>query len=151
MHKRMLVLAATAVVMVVAGCEKKNFDAVTGTTDYTSVTITPTTANLHVRLIPRVITIDTATLKADTVPAHDVPVDSALLAVSIQPQNVVIANAVTNSDDSFSAPKIVELTDASYFVPDTTGTVTFTRTYTDVNHDFATTTQVIPITVTQVP
>jgi hypothetical protein len=151
MNRTVLMFTAAAVIAATAACDKKDSNAITGNTDYTSVAITPTTSSLHVKLVPDSIFFDSLAGHNDTIPAHIVPVDSVKLAVSIEPQDVPIANALTNAVTSFSDDGVAEITDDSYLVPDDVGTTTLTVTYTDVNHDFAETTQVIPITVTLAP
>jgi hypothetical protein len=153
MHRTMLMCAAIAALAVMAACTKKDSNSVTGSTDYTSVALSsnPGSFDLHVRLVPR--EIDTSTTGTiDTVPAHEVPADSVAFdpIATIMPEDVAIANGTDNMTFTFgnSAASLNE----SFFVQgDTTGTTTLTVVYTDVNHNFATTTLVLPITVTEVP
>lgn len=153
MDIRMLRLAVVALGVVAAtACTKHDNNAITGTTDYTSVALSsdPASFDLHVQLVPRAIDTSSTTGKIDTVPAHEVPVDSVAFnpVATIMPENVPIANAVSNM--TFSSP-ISSVNSSFYLQGDTTGTGTMTVVYTDVNHDFATTTLQIPVTVTQVP
>jgi hypothetical protein len=153
MDNKMLRLAVVALgVVAAAACTKRDSNAITGTTDYTSIALSsdPTSFDLHVQLVPREIDTSATTGKIDTIPAHEVPVDSVAFnpVATILPQNVAIANAVSNM--TFSSP-ISSVNGSSYIQGDTTGTGTMTVVYTDVNHDFATTTLALPVTVTQVP
>ena len=153
MNRTMLMFAIIATVTAVGACNKKDFNAITGTTDYASVSLTtdPTSFNLHVHLVPDSIFFDSTAGHPDTIPAHEVPVDSTLLTATafIQPQDVAVANGTTNM--TFTVGNSVASFNDPYIVPDTTGTTSLTIVYTDVNHSFTTTTAVLPITVTQVP
>jgi hypothetical protein len=72
MKKTKLMLATIAACAALAGCAKKDFDAVTGTTEFTSVALSsePSSYDLHEEFVPQVITIDRATGLPDMVPAH---------------------------------------------------------------------------------
>jgi hypothetical protein len=153
MNNKMLRLAVVAVGVVAAvACTKKDSNSITGTTDYTSVALSldPSSFDLHVQLVPREIDTSSTTGKIDTIPAHEVPVDSIAFnpVATIMPEDVPIANAVSNM--TFSSP-ISSVNGSSYLQGDTTGTGTMTIVYTDVNHNFATTSLDVPVTVTQVP
>lgn len=154
MNNKMLRLAVVAAVTVAAAaCTKHDPDAITGSTGYTSVVLSsdPAAFNLHVRLVPRAI--DTSgTGVIDTVVAHEEPVDSIAFnpIATIMPQNVPIANGATNMTFTFGS-NAASLNESFFVQGDTTGTTTLTVVYTDVNHSFATTTMVLPVTVTQVP
>jgi hypothetical protein len=153
MNNKMLRLAVVAVgVVAAAACTKHDSNAITGATDYTSVALSsdPSSFALHVQLVPREIDTSATTGKIDTIPAHEVPVDSVEFnpVATIQPQDVPVANGFANM--TFSSP-ISSVNSSSFIQGDTTGTGTMTVVYTDVNHDFATTTLEIPVTVTQVP
>lgn len=159
MNRMMLMLALIATAMVAGACEKKDFGAVTGTTDYTSVGLTSdsTAYHLKVTFVPRVITVDTTQIpnKADTIPAHYIPTALAPFdpTATLLPQAVAVANGRQNMTFTFSDPKVSEVVfgDTTFLQPDTLGTSTLTVKYTDVNHDFATTTLTVPITVTLAP
>jgi hypothetical protein len=147
----MLMCAAIAALAVMAACTKNDSNAVTGSTDYESVALSSNVPSfvLHVQLVPQ--SIDTASSgKIDTTVAHEVPLDSIEFnpVATTMPQDVPIANGITNM--TFTSP--VASVNSSFFVQgDTTGTDNLTVVYTDVNHDFATTTLILPVTVTEVP
>ena len=117
---------AAAAVLAAAACTKNDANAITGTTDYTSVAVQsdPTSFDLAVG-------------------------DSAAFTPSatIEPQNLVIANGTDNMTFSFSNPDVAEINGSGYVQGDAAGTTTLTITYTNVNHNFATTTLDVPITV----
>lgn len=152
MNKKMLRLAImAAAVVAAAACARKDNNSITGANDYTLVALSANVSslNLHVKLVPRSIdTFSTGTV--DTVPAHDVAVDSVEFnpVASIMPQGVPIGNGTANM--TFASP-IASLNSSSFVQGDTTGTGTFTVTYTDVNHNFTESSLSIPVTVTQVP
>jgi len=152
MNNKMLKLAIVAVaVTAAAACDKNDSNSVTGSTDYTSVSLSadPTSFNLHVHIVPQ--KIDTAESgDIDTVVAHAEPVDSIAFTpvATIEPQDVPIANGIANMT---FASEVASVNSSSYVQGDTTGTGTLTITYTDVNHGFATTTLDLPVTVTLVP
>jgi hypothetical protein len=153
MNNKMLRLAVVAVgVVAAAACTKKDSNSITGSTDYTSVALSLDSAAyvLHVQLVPQSIDTSAETGVIDTVPAHEVPVDSIAFdpVATIMPQDVPIANAVSNM--TFSSP-VSSVNSSFYIQGDTTGTGTMTVVYTDVNHNFTTTTLDVPVTVTQVP
>jgi hypothetical protein len=146
----MLMYAAIAALAVTAACTTRDNNSVTGSTDYTSVVLSSNVPSfvLHVHLVPQ--SIDTSSTGIDTTVAHEVPLDSIEFnpVATIMPQDVPIANGITNM--TFTSP--VASVNESFFVQgDTTGTGSLTIVYTDVNHDFATTTLVLPVTVTEVP
>jgi hypothetical protein len=127
MNNKMLRLAVVAVAVVtVAACDKNDNDSITGSTDYTSVSVgsDPTSFNVDVG-------------------------DSAEFTptATIEPQGVVIANGTQNMTFTFANPAIAEINGSGFVQGDAPGTTTLTITYTDVNHNFATTTLDVPVTV----
>jgi len=152
MNKSKLMFAALAACVVLAGCNKKDFNAITGTDTSTGIALSsdPTSFDVHVRLVPRAI--DTVGTKIDTIPAHEVPTDSIALnpVATLVPQDVVIANGQTNMVFTFNN-SVASVNGSQFVQGDTTGTSSLTVTYTDVVHGFATTTLTMPVTVTQVP
>jgi ABC-type Fe3+-hydroxamate transport system substrate-binding protein len=154
MNKTKLMLAMLAACVALAGCEKKDFDAVTGSTDFTSVALSsdPTSYDLHVVFVPRVITVDTAGV-ADTVAAHYEPVDSTEFTVTakLEPQDVAVGNPTDNMVISPDDADVARVNDDGGFLLGTgPGTTHLTFVYTDVDHDFTTTTLTVPVTVTAV-
>ena len=131
MNNRMLRLAVVAVgVVAAAACTKHDNNSITGSTDYTLVTVGSDPTSF-------------------TVPVGD----SAAFTptATIEPQGVAIANATDNMTFSFSNPDIAEVNGSGFVQGDAVGTTTLTITYTDVNHNFATTTLDVPVTVTAAP
>jgi hypothetical protein len=130
MNKSKLMFAALAACVALAGCEKKDFNAITGTDTSTSVAISnnPPSYNLTV---------------GGT--AGFAPV------ATLEPQNAVIANGSTNMTFAFSNPAVAEINSDGDLQGDAVGTTTLTITYTDVNHNLATSTLAVPITVTAAP
>jgi hypothetical protein len=130
MHRQLLMLAVGAAVLATAACSKKDINAITGTTDYTSVQLSsdPTSFTVSVG-------------------------DSAAFAPTarIEPQDVAISNAIDNMNFSFANSGIAEINGSGYVQGDAVGTTTLTITYIDVNHNFATTTLDVPVTVTGAP
>jgi hypothetical protein len=127
MNNKMLRLAFVAVaVTAAAACDKKDSNSVTGTTDYTSVSVAsdPTSFNVDVG-------------------------DSAAFTptATTEPEGAVIANGSANMTFSFADPTIAEINGSGYVQGDAPGSTTLTITYTDVNHNFATTTLDVPVTV----
>lgn len=152
MNMSKLTFAALAACVVLAGCEKKDFNAITGTDTSTSVALSsdPQSFDVHVRLVPR--EIDTSGTKIDTIPAHEVPADSIAFnpVATLEPQGVIIPNGQDNMTFTF-ASTAASINGSQYVQGDTTGTTTLTVAYTDVTHNMAITTIVLPVTVTQVP
>jgi hypothetical protein len=153
MNRSMLMLAVVAVIVTVGACTKRDFNAVTGTTDFTSVALSsePTSYNLHVEFVPAVITTDTATGLPDTVPAHYAPLDSAEFSVTatLEPQGVVVANGITNTTITPDNANVASLnSDGGFVIGTGPGTTNLTFVYTDVDHNFTTTTLAVPVTVT---
>lgn len=147
MHRQMLTLAVAAVAMAAAACTKHDSNAITGTTDYTSVALSsdPTSFHVHVMRNP-----------ADTLPITDtthVPYYAASDSTAftptakIEPQDVAISNGSDNMTFAFANP-IAHINTSGYVQGDSLGTTTLTITYVDVNHGFATTTLDVPVTVT---
>jgi len=133
MDNRMLRLAVVAVGVVAAvACTKTDSNSITGSTDYTSVSLTADPTSF-------------------TIPQGD----SAALTptATIEPQGVAIANATDNMTFTFANPAIADfdITSSNYIHADAVGSTTLTITYVDVNHDFATTSIDIPVTVTAAP
>jgi hypothetical protein len=131
MNNRMLRLAVVAVGVVAAtACTKHDSNSITGSTDYTSVTVASD---------PTSFTIAQGDSAAFTPTA------------TIEPQGVAIANATDNMTFTFANPNIAEVNGSGYVQGDAVGTTTLTITYTDVNHNFTTSTLDVPVTVTAVP
>jgi hypothetical protein len=156
MNRKVLRLAVVAVtVATAAACAQKDVNAITGSTSYDSVSLSsnPSSFDLHVRFVPTQITVDSSAspVKTDTVPAHYVPADSTAFnpIATIEPQGVAIANGAANMTFTFSDSKVAEINGSFFIQPDTIGTTNVTIVYTDVNHNFATTSLTLPITVTE--
>ncbi len=153
MNRMKFMLAAVSVCALLAACAKRDSNAITGSTDYTSVALSsdPSAFVLHVHLVPRAI--DTTDAGIDTVPAHEEPSDSIAFdpVATLMPQGVVLSNGQNNMTYAFSNSAVASINESFFVQGDTTGTTNLTVTYTDVNHDFATTSLVLPVTVTQVP
>ena len=131
MNNQMLRLTIVAVaVMAAAACTKRDNNSITGSTDYTSVSLGSDPTSF-------------------TVPVGD----SAEFTptATIEPQGVAIANATDNMTFSFSNPDVAEINGSGFVQGDAVGTTTLTITYTDVNHNFATSTLDVPVTVTGAP
>jgi hypothetical protein len=130
MNKKKLMLAMLTACVTLAGCTKKDFNAVTGTSDFTSVTLSnnPTSYTIAVGGT------------ADFAPV-----------ATLEPQGVAVANGSDNMTFSFSNPAVAEINGDGLLQGDAVGTTTLTVTYTDVDHNFATTTLDIPVTVTAAP
>jgi hypothetical protein len=131
MNNKMLRLAVVAVgVVAAAACTKKDSNSITGSTDYTSVQLSsdPTSFTVAVG-------------------------DSAAFSpvATTEPQGVAIANGLDNMTFSFANPAVAEVNASGFVQGDAAGSTTLTIIYTDVNHNFATTTLDIPVTVTAVP
>jgi hypothetical protein len=124
--KLKLAVAAVAVVAV-AACTKNDANSITGTTDYTSVQVSSDPSSFNVA-------------SGDSA-AFD-PI------ATIEPQDVVIANGTANMTYSFADPDVAHINDSFFVQGDEVGTTTLTITYTDVNHNFATTSVDVPVTVT---
>ena len=144
MNKKVLMFAALAACVALSACTKKDFNSITGTDTSTGVSLAsdPSSFVLHVHLVPA----------HDTVPAHEEPVDSIAFdpVATLQPQDVVIPNGQDNMAFTFAQP-VASINGSQYVQGDTTGTTSLTVTYTDVVHGFATTSIVLPVTVTEVP
>lgn len=132
MNRLKFMLAAASVCALLAACQKKDFNAITGTTDYTSVVLSSDPASYTIAE----------------------GVDNAVAfgpVATLEPQGAVIANGSTNMTYSFSDPSIAEINGDGNLQGDAVGTTTLTVTYTDVDHNFATTTLAIPVRVTAAP
>jgi hypothetical protein len=132
MNKTKLMLAVIAACAALAGCTKKDFNAVTGTTDFTSVALSNDSTAYHIQE-----GVDGAVALA--------PV------ATLEPQGVVVANGSDNMTFAFANEDVAHINDDGNLQGYSVGSTTVTVTYTDVDHDFATTTLVIPITVTAAP
>ena len=132
MNKTKLLLAMIAACAALAGCTKKDFNAVTGTTDFTSVSLSNDSTAYHI-----LEGVDNAVAFA--------PV------ATLEPQGVVVANGSDNMTFSFANPDVASLNDDGNLQGFSVGTTTVTVTYVDVDHNFATTTLDIPITVSAAP
>jgi hypothetical protein len=153
MNRSMLMLAVVAVIVTVGACTKKDFNAITGTTDYTSVALSsePASYTLHVEFVPTAIVTDTATGLPDTIPAHYVPVDSTEFSVTatLEPQGVVVANGLSNTTITPDNSDVASLnSDGGFVIGTGPGTTNLTFVYTDVDHNFTTTSLSVPVTVT---
>jgi len=127
MNNKMLRLAVVAVAVVAAAaCDKNDNDSITGSTDYTSVTVGSDPSSFTVDVGDSVEFTPTAT---------------------IEPQGVVIANGTQNMTFAFANPAIAEINGSGFVQGDAPGTTTLTITYTDVNHDFTQTTLSVPVIV----
>lgn len=132
MNKTKLMLAAFAGCLTLAACQKKDFNAITGTDQTTSVSLSNDSTAYHI-----LEGVDNAIAIA--------PV------ATLQPQGVAVGNGTTNMTYSFSDPSIAEINADGNLQGDAVGTTTLTVTYTDVVHNFATTTLDIPVTVLAAP
>lgn len=131
MNNQMLRLTIVAVaVMAAAACTKRDNNSITGSTDYTSVSLGSDPTAFTVAVGDSAEFTPTAT---------------------IEPQGVAIANATDNMTFSFSNPDVAEINGSGFVQGDAVGTTTLTITYTDVNHNFTTTTLDVPVTVTGAP
>jgi hypothetical protein len=131
MTNRMLRLAVVAVgVVAAAACTKHDSNSITGSTDYTSVTVSSDPTSF-------------------TVPVGDSAEFSP--TATIEPQGVAIANASANMTFSFANPAIAEVNASGFVQGDAVGSTTLTITYTDVNHNFTTSTLDVPVTVIGAP
>jgi hypothetical protein len=132
MNKTKLMLAMLAACAALAGCTKKDFNAVTGTTDFTSVSLSNDSTAYHI----------------------EEGVDGAVAlapVATLEPQGVVVANGSDNMTFAFGDEEVAHLNDDGNLQGYSVGNTTVTVTYTDVDHNFATTTLVIPITVSSAP
>lgn len=132
MNRTKLMFAAIAACVALAGCDKKDFNAITGTTSFTSVTLSNN---------PTSYSIDTGAVNAVGI----TPV------ATLEPQNVAVANGTTNMTFTFANPAIAEINSDGNLQGDAFGSTTLTVTYTDVDHNFTTTTLAIPVTVSSDP
>jgi hypothetical protein len=132
MNKTKLMLALVVACAAFAGCAKKDFDAVTGTTDFTSVSLSNDSTAYHIT------------------EGDDGAVALAPVA-TLEPQGVAVANGTDNMSFAFGDEDIAHLNDDGNLQGYSVGTTNLTVTYTDVDHDFATTTLVIPVTVLAAP
>lgn len=130
MHRQMLMLAAAAGLIATVACTKKDNNTITGTTDYTSVSISSDPASFSVALHD----------SAEFTPT-----------VKIEPQDIAISNGADNLTYTFANPAIAEVNGSGYVQGDAVGNTTMTITYTDVNHDYATTSIDVPVAVTGAP
>ena len=132
MNKTKLMFAAIAACVTLAACTKKDFNAITGTDTSTSVSLSNDSTAYHI-----FAGVDNAVAIA--------PV------ATLEPQGVVIGNGTTNMTFTFANPAIAEINADGNLQGDAVGTTTLTVTYTDVVHNFATTTLDIPVTVMAPP
>ena len=130
MHRQKLMLVVGAAVLATAACAKRDINAITGTTDYTSIQLSANAPSFTVALHDSAEFIPTA---------------------RIEPQDVAISNATDNMSFSFANSDIAEINGSGYVQGDAVGSTTLTVTYVDVNHNFAETTLDIPVTVTGAP
>jgi hypothetical protein len=156
MNRLKFLLASLVACMAIAACTKKDFNAITGTTDYTSVAVTssPESYDLHVQFVPQAIVVDTATGLPDTIPAHYEPVDSTAFSVTatLEPQGVAVANATTNMTIGTDNSEVATLNgDGGYVIGTSPGTTHLIFVYTDVDHNLAQDSLSVPVTVTAAP
>ena len=130
MNKMTLMLAAVAACAIVTACTKTDHNAITGTDQSTSISLSNDSTAYHI-------------LKDSTVAFAPV--------ATLEPQNVAIANGTTNMVFTFANPAIAEINGDGNLQGDAVGSTTLTITYTDVVHNFTTTTLSIPVTVLATP
>ena len=130
MHRKMLMLAVVAGVLTTAACTKRDINAITGSTDYTSVQLSSDPTSFSVVVGDSAAFTPTATL---------------------EPQGVAISNGSDNMTFTFADPNIAEVNGSGFVQGDAVGNTTLTITYTDVNHDNATTSIDVPVAVTGAP
>jgi len=114
------------------------------------VTVDSTSLSLHVIRNP-----------ADTFPPSDTTHHESFFVgddsvaqdptVTIEPQGTIVPNGANNIAASFSVPGIVDFNDSGFLQADSTGTTVLTYTFTDFNHQNATSSVSVPITVTVGP
>jgi len=131
MNKTKLMLALVACAAF-AGCTKKDFNAITGTTDFTSVSLSNDSTAYHIQAGP------------------DGAVTVAPVA-TLEPQGVVVQNGSDNMTFTFDDATIAHFNDDGNLQGYSAGTTNMTVTYVDVDHNFANTTLVIPVTVISPP
>lgn len=130
MHRQMLMLAVAVAAVSAVACTKKDSNSITGTTDFTSVTLSSDPPSF-------------------TVPVTDS--EAFTPTVKIQPQDVALPNGIDNMTFTFANPAIAEINASGYVQGDAVGHTTMTITYTDADHNFATTSIDVPVTVTGAP
>jgi hypothetical protein len=126
----MLMGAAIAALAVMAACTKHDSNSITGATGYTSVAVSSDPTSFTV-------------VKGDS--AEFAPI------ATTEPDGVEIANGSANMTFTFANPAVAEINGSGFVQGDSVGSTTLTITYTDVNHNFATSTFDVPVTVTAVP
>ena len=126
MDKTKLMFAAVAVCVTLAACAKKDFNAITGTDTSQSVTLSNDSSSYHIFQDSTVAFAPVATL---------------------EPQGVAIGNGTTNMTFTFANPAIAEINGDGNLQGDAVGTTTLTITYSDVVHNFTTTSISVPVTV----
>jgi len=127
MDRKMFMLAVAAGVLTTAACTKKDINAITGATDYTSVQLSSDPTSFSVVVGDSAAFTPTAT---------------------IEPQGVAISNGSDNMTFAFANPAIAEVNGSGFVQGDAVGSTTLTITYIDVNHGNAATTLDVPVTVT---
>jgi hypothetical protein len=132
MNKTKLMLALVIACAAFAGCTKKDFNAVTGNTEFDSISLSNDSTAYHI------------------VEGADGAVTLAPVA-TLEPQGAVVQNGLDNMTFAFDDEEIAHLNDDGNLQGYSPGTTNVTVTYVDVDHDFATTTLVIPITVLSAP
>lgn len=150
MHRKMFMITAVAVMAATAACSKRDNNAITGTTDYTSVSLSSDVNSFTVHVYPNPAdTIDVDDPNYVDVP-HYLPTDSTEFTptAKIEPQDVAIVNGSQNMTYTFDPGTLADVNGSGFVEGDAPGTGSMTITYTDVNHDFAQTTLVLPVTVT---
>ena len=130
MHRQMLMIVAAVAAISVVACDKKDINGITGSTGFDSITLTSDPTSFSVALG------DSAEF---TPPA------------TLAPQDVAIANGIDNMTFTFANPDIAEINGSGYVQGDAVGNTTLTITYTDVDHNYATTSIDVPVSVTGAP
>jgi hypothetical protein len=125
MYRHVWTLGVIAVLASVA-CSPKDISGISGTTGFSSISLTTDSTAIHLN-VGDVVTVT--------------PV------VKIEPQDLVVPNGADNVRFTFSNPDVANLDEDGNVAALAAGTTTLTLTYTDANHDFATTSIDIPITV----
>jgi hypothetical protein len=130
MHRQMLMIVAAVAAISVVACDKKDINGITGSTGFDSITLTSDPTSFSVALGDSAEFTPTA---------------------KIEPQDVAIANGIDNMTFTFANPDIAEINGSGYVQGDAVGNTTLTITYTDVDHNYATTSIDVPVSVTGAP
>lgn len=130
MHRQMLMIVTTVAAIATVACTKKDNNSITGTTGFDSITLTSDPNTFSVALGDSAEITPTA---------------------KIEPQDIAIANGIDNMTFTFANSSIAEINGSGYVQGDAVGSTTLTITYTDVDHNYATTSIDVPVTVTGAP